>query len=105
MATNNFQSTNKLGQGGFGPVYKGLFPGGQEIAVKRLSRVSEQGQQEFINEVELMSKLRHRNLVKLLGCCTEGEEKMLVYEYLPNMSLDYFMFGKRSKSLCLLFLL
>ncbi|OMO52216.1 hypothetical protein COLO4_37355 [Corchorus olitorius] len=94
MATNNFNPTNKLGEGGFGPVYKGQFPDGQEIAVKRLSRASQQGLEEFMNEVELISKLRHRNLVKLLGCCTEGEEKMLVYEYLPNMSLDYFMFDE-----------
>ncbi|OMO64988.1 hypothetical protein COLO4_31645 [Corchorus olitorius] len=78
MATNNFDPTNKLGQGGFGPVYKGLFQDGQEIAVKRLSRASEQGLEEFVNEVELISKIRHRNLVKLLGCCTEGEEKIAV---------------------------
>ncbi|OMO76618.1 hypothetical protein CCACVL1_15527 [Corchorus capsularis] len=99
MATNKFDSTNKLGQGGFGPVYKGLFPDGQEIAVKRLSRASEQGLEEFMNEVELISKIRHRNLVKLLGCCTEGEEKMLVYEYLPNKSLDYLMFDPQKQPL------
>ncbi|OMO52213.1 hypothetical protein COLO4_37352 [Corchorus olitorius] len=98
MATNNFDPTNKLGEGGFGPVYRGQFPDGQEIAVKRLSRASQQGLEEFMNEVELISKLRHRNLVKLLGCCTEGEEKMLVYEYLPNMSLDYFMFDPQRQA-------
>ncbi|GLT83428.1 hypothetical protein SLE2022_017180 [Rubroshorea leprosula] len=100
-ATNNFASNNKLGQGGFGPVYKGtLLEEGQAIAVKRLSRSSGQGLQEFKNEVILIAKLQHRNLVKLLGCCIEGDEKMLIYEYMPNKSLDYFIFDKeRSKLL------
>ncbi|GLT64507.1 hypothetical protein SLA2020_369950 [Shorea laevis] len=100
-ATNNFSSKNKLGQGGFGPVYKGtLFEKKQDIAVKRLSRSSGQGLQEFKNEVMLIAKLQHRNLVKLLGCCIEGDEKMLIYEYMTNKSLDYFIFDKeRSKLL------
>lgn len=92
-ATNNFSKENKLGEGGFGPVYRGVLDGGAEIAVKRLSARSRQGAAEFRNEVELIAKLQHRNLVRLLGCCVEKDEKMLVYEYLPNRSLDAFLFG------------
>ncbi|KDO40381.1 hypothetical protein CISIN_1g0034891mg, partial [Citrus sinensis] len=92
-ATNNFQLANKLGQGGFGPVYKGKLQDGQEIAVKRLSKASGQGQEEFMNEVMVISNLQHRNLVRLLGCCVEREENMLIYEYMPNKSLDSFLFG------------
>ncbi|KAG5234852.1 G-type lectin S-receptor serine/threonine-protein kinase [Salix suchowensis] len=92
-ATNNFHISNKLGQGGFGGVYRGTLPDGKEIAVKRLSRTSGQGLQELKNEVVVISKLQHRNLVRLLGCCVEGEEMMLVYEYMPNKSLDAFLFG------------
>ncbi|ESQ52204.1 hypothetical protein EUTSA_v10017759mg, partial [Eutrema salsugineum] len=91
-ATDNFSLSNKLGQGGFGPVYKGKLQEGQEIAVKRLSRASGQGLEELVNEVVVISKLQHRNLVKLLGCCIEGEERMLVYEFMPNKSLDYYLF-------------
>ncbi|XP_010271902.1 PREDICTED: G-type lectin S-receptor-like serine/threonine-protein kinase SD1-1 [Nelumbo nucifera] len=99
-ATNNFSSANKIGEGGFGPVYKGELVEGQEIAVKRLSKNSGQGLIEFKNEVILIVKLQHRNLVRLLGCCIQGEEKMLIYEFMPNKSLDYFIFDdKRSKSL------
>ncbi|XP_058073094.1 G-type lectin S-receptor-like serine/threonine-protein kinase At4g03230 isoform X2 [Magnolia sinica] len=99
-ATDNFSDSNKLGQGGFGSVYKGELPGGQEIAVKRLSSGSGQGLEEFKNEVILIAKLQHRNLVRLLGYCVEGDEKMLLYEYLPNKSLDFFIFDeKRSKLL------
>ncbi|KAJ6978901.1 G-type lectin S-receptor-like serine/threonine-protein kinase [Populus alba x Populus x berolinensis] len=79
-ATNNFDISKKLGQGGFGAVYWGKLPDGLEIAVKRLSRTSGQGREEFMNEVAVISKLQHRNLVRLLGCCVEGEEMMLVYE-------------------------
>ncbi|XP_031125170.1 G-type lectin S-receptor-like serine/threonine-protein kinase At4g27290 [Ipomoea triloba] len=91
-ATNNFSENNKLGQGGFGAVYKGVLEDKQEIAVKRLSKTSTQGVQEFKNEVICIAKLQHRNLVKLLGCCIQGEEKLLVYEYMPNKSLDTFIF-------------
>ncbi|GJX81546.1 G-type lectin S-receptor-like serine/threonine-protein kinase CES101 [Tanacetum coccineum] len=93
-ATNNFSSSNKLGEGGFGEVYKGKLVDGQEVAVKRLSRSSAQGVKEFRNETELIAKLQHINLVRLVGCCVEKEEKILVYEYMPNHSLDFFLFGK-----------
>ncbi|RDX98728.1 G-type lectin S-receptor-like serine/threonine-protein kinase, partial [Mucuna pruriens] len=87
-ATNNFHSANVLGKGGFGSVYKGHMKDGQETAVKRLSKTSGQGLEECMNEVLVISKLQHRNLVRLLGCCIEKEENMLVYEYMPNKSLD-----------------
>ncbi|KAJ7948531.1 receptor kinase 2 [Quillaja saponaria] len=93
-ATDNFSISNKLGEGGFGPVYKGTLDNGQEIAVKRLSRSSGQGLNEFKNEVILIVKLHHRNLVKLLGCCIQDEEKLLIYEYMPNKSLDLFIFDQ-----------
>ncbi|XP_035547649.1 G-type lectin S-receptor-like serine/threonine-protein kinase CES101 [Juglans regia] len=98
-ATDNFSSENKLGQGGFGPVYKGKLPEGQEIAVKRLSRSSEQGLVEFKNELILIAKLQHVNLVRLLGCCVTGDEKILIYEYMPNKSLDFFLFDPKKREL------
>uniref|UniRef100_A0A6N2KLI9 non-specific serine/threonine protein kinase n=1 Tax=Salix viminalis TaxID=40686 RepID=A0A6N2KLI9_SALVM len=93
-ATDYFSEENKLGRGGFGPVYKGKFPGGQEIAIKRLSSVSGQGLEEFKNEVILIARLQHRNLVRLVGYCIEGVEKILLYEYMPNKSLDSFIFDR-----------
>uniref|UniRef100_A0A0R0H7N3 non-specific serine/threonine protein kinase n=1 Tax=Glycine max TaxID=3847 RepID=A0A0R0H7N3_SOYBN len=98
-ATDNFSDSNKLGRGGYGPVYKGTFPGGQDIAVKRLSSVSTQGLEEFKNEVILIAKLQHRNLVRLRGYCIEGDEKILLYEYMPNKSLDSFIFDPTRTSL------
>ncbi|KAF8009580.1 hypothetical protein BT93_J0555 [Corymbia citriodora subsp. variegata] len=92
VATNHFSQTNKLGAGGFGSVYKGSLSTGQEVAVKRLSKYSGQGPDEFMNEALLIARLQHRNLVGLVGCCIEGEERMLIYEYMPNKSLDYFVF-------------
>ncbi|XP_050248116.1 G-type lectin S-receptor-like serine/threonine-protein kinase At4g03230 isoform X6 [Quercus robur] len=95
VATNNFSDENKLGQGGYGPVYKGKLPSGQEIAVKRLSSVSGQGLQEFKNKVVLIAKLQHRNLVRLYGYCIKGNEKILIYEYMANKSLDFFIFDQK----------
>ncbi|XP_024028005.1 G-type lectin S-receptor-like serine/threonine-protein kinase At4g27290 isoform X2 [Morus notabilis] len=99
VATENFSPYNKLGEGGFGPVYRGKLEDGQEIAVKRLSINSAQGVYELKNEVKLIAKLQHRNLVKLLGCCIQGEEKLLVYEYMPNKSLDFFIFDQKQGKL------
>nr|CAB3458269.1 unnamed protein product [Digitaria exilis] len=98
-ATSNFSDSNKLGEGGFGPVYMGILPGGEEVAVKRLCRNSGQGLEEFKNEVILIAKLQHRNLVRLLGCCLQREEKILVYEYMPNKSLDAFLFNPEKQGL------
>nr|GEV05757.1 G-type lectin S-receptor-like serine/threonine-protein kinase At4g27290 [Tanacetum cinerariifolium] len=98
-ATANFSLDKKLGEGGFGPVYKGMLEDGQEIAVKRLSKTSSQGPDEFMNEVICISKLQHRNLVKLLGCSIKGDEKLLIYEYMPNRSLDEFIFDKRQRTI------
>nr|GEW28865.1 receptor-like serine/threonine-protein kinase SD1-8 [Tanacetum cinerariifolium] len=94
MVTKNFSNANKLGQGGFGSVYKGTFMEGEVVAIKRLSRTSGQGIEELKNEVRLIAKLQHRNLVRLLGCCIEVEEKLLVYEYMENKSLNTFLFDK-----------
>ncbi|XP_058774139.1 cysteine-rich receptor-like protein kinase 10, partial [Vicia villosa] len=91
-ATKKFSSENKIGRGGFGEVYKGILIDGRQIAVKKLSLSSGQGGVEFINEVLLIAKLQHRNLVTLIGFCLEDQEKMLIYEYVPNKSLDYFLF-------------
>ncbi|KAL8121664.1 G-type lectin S-receptor-like serine/threonine-protein kinase At4g27290 [Apium graveolens] len=98
-ATDNFSQDKKLGEGGFGPVYKGMLNDGKEIAVKRLSKNSGQGLDEFINEVSCIAKLQHRNLVTLLGCCTERGERILIYEYMANKSLDSFIFDQSRNSM------
>ncbi|XP_057246962.1 cysteine-rich receptor-like protein kinase 44 isoform X2 [Beta vulgaris subsp. vulgaris] len=90
-ATNDFSADKKLGEGGFGEVYKGKLENGPDIAIKRLSINSKQGIGEFKTEVVLVAKLQHRNLVKLLGFCLSRKEKILVYEFLPNSSLDRFL--------------
>ncbi|XP_019089409.1 PREDICTED: cysteine-rich receptor-like protein kinase 40 [Camelina sativa] len=99
IATDDFSSENTLGQGGFGTVYKGTFPNGKEVAVKRLTKGSGQGDIEFKNEVSLLTRLQHRNLVKLLVFCNEGGEEILVYEFVPNASLDNFIFDEEKRSL------
>ncbi|XP_028798662.1 cysteine-rich receptor-like protein kinase 10 isoform X2 [Neltuma alba] len=96
-STHQFSEASKLGEGGFGPVYKGTLPDGREIAVKRLSQSSGQGSEEFKNEVIFIAKLQHRNLVRLLAYCIEENEKLLIYEYLPNSSLDFQLFDEENR--------
>ncbi|KAH0895282.1 hypothetical protein HID58_057711 [Brassica napus] len=93
-ATQDFNPSNKLGEGGFGPVYKGNLNDGREVAVKQLSVGSRQGKGHFVAEIVAISTVMHRNLVKLYGCCYEGDHRLLVYEYLPNGSLDQALFGR-----------
>ncbi|RHN74858.1 putative transferase, protein kinase RLK-Pelle-DLSV family [Medicago truncatula] len=93
-ATNNFDIAYKIGEGGFGPVYKGVLSDGTIVAVKQLSSKSKQGNREFINEIGLISALQHPCLVKLYGCCMEGDQLLLIYEYMENNSLDCALFGK-----------
>ncbi|KAK2632456.1 hypothetical protein EUGRSUZ_L01530 [Eucalyptus grandis] len=98
-ATENFSNLNKLGEGGFGPVDKGKLLNGKHLAVKRLSKKSAQGMLELRNETMLIAKLQHKNLVRLLGCCLEQDEKILIYEYMPNKSLDSFLFDQAKRHL------
>ncbi|RWR96270.1 putative ATP binding protein [Cinnamomum micranthum f. kanehirae] len=98
-ATNNFDAANKIGEGGFGPVYKGLLYAGTIIAVKQLSSKSKQGNREFVNEIGMISALQHPNLVKLYGCCVEGNQLLLVYEYMENNSLARALFGPEEEQL------
>ncbi|CAA2964542.1 probable LRR receptor-like serine threonine-kinase At1g56140 [Olea europaea subsp. europaea] len=92
-ATNDFNPANKLGEGGFGPVYRGTLEDGRVVAVKQLSIASHQGKSQFVAEIATISAVQHRNLVKLYGCCIEGDKRLLVYEYLENKSLDQVLFG------------
>ncbi|TXG71254.1 hypothetical protein EZV62_006189 [Acer yangbiense] len=95
-ATKDFSPANKLGEGGFGAVYKGKLSDERAIAVKQLSIASHQGKSQFVAEIVAISAVQHRNLVKLYGCCIEGSERLLVYEYLENKSLDQVLFGETS---------
>ncbi|CAM0884960.1 unnamed protein product [Alopecurus aequalis] len=92
VATDDFEESKMLGKGGFGMVYKGVLPDGQEIAVKRLGQTSRQGIGELKSELVLVAKLHHKNLVRLVGVCLEEHERILVYEYMPNRSLDTILF-------------
>ncbi|KAM0861899.1 hypothetical protein ACQ4PT_045593 [Festuca glaucescens] len=98
-ATVDFAESNKLGEGGFGAVYKGVLPNGDEIAVKRLSQNSTQGVEELKNELALVAKLKHKNLVRLVGVCLEQQERLLVYEFVPNRSLDLILFDAEQREL------
>ncbi|GLJ42756.1 hypothetical protein SUGI_0886510 [Cryptomeria japonica] len=93
IATKDFDIENKIGEGGFGAVYKGVLQDGNLVAVKKLTSTSGQGKREFLNEVATISAVQHRNLVKLYGCCSEEEERLLVFEYMPNNSLGQALFG------------
>ncbi|KAH0453805.1 hypothetical protein IEQ34_018129 [Dendrobium chrysotoxum] len=93
-ATQDFNQSNFLGEGGFGPVYKGKLYDGRMVAVKQLSVASHQGKRQFVTEIATISAVQHRNLVKLYGCCIEGDKRLLVYEYLEKKSLDQAIFGK-----------
>lgn len=92
-ATNGFSHANLLGQGGFGYVYKGVLPNGKEIAVKQLKSGSGQGEREFQAEVEIISRVHHRHLVSLVGYCSAGSQRLLVYEFVPNNTLEYHLYG------------
>ncbi|CAL5405968.1 unnamed protein product [Camellia sinensis] len=98
-ATSNFDHANKIGEGGFGPVYKGVLSDGAVIAVKQLSAKSKQGNREFVNEIGMISALQHPNLVRLYGCCIEGNQLLLIYEYMENNSLARALFGREEHCL------
>ncbi|RWW22799.1 hypothetical protein GW17_00012983 [Ensete ventricosum] len=97
-ATRNFNPKQKLGEGGFGPVFKGRLADGREVAVKRLGRGSRQGAREFENEAMLLSRVQHKNVVNLYGYCVHADDKLLVYEYVPNESLDKLLFSSKHHS-------
>jgi len=94
VATSCFSESNLLGEGGFGYVYKGVLPCGKQIAVKQLKSGSQQGEREFRAEVETISRVHHKHLVELVGYCVAGAERMLVYEFVPNNTLEFHLHGK-----------
>lgn len=93
MATNNFSNANLLGQGGFGYVHKGVLPNGKVVAIKQLKAGSGQGEREFQAEVEIISRVHHRHLVSLVGYCISGAQRLLVYEFVPNKTLEFHLHG------------
>ncbi|KAI7753919.1 hypothetical protein M8C21_033118 [Ambrosia artemisiifolia] len=99
-ASKNFHECNLLGKGGFGPVYRGKLQDGRLVAIKKLSfEKSHQGEAEFLAEVRMITSIQHKNLVRLLGCCCEGPQRVLVYEYMKNRSLDRIIYGKSNQYL------
>lgn len=94
MATDGFSDANLLGQGGFGYVHRGVLPNGKEVAVKQLKAGSGQGEREFQAEVEIISRVHHKHLVSLVGYCMSGAQRMLVYEFVPNNTLEFHLHGK-----------
>ena len=99
-ATGGFSDANLLGQGGFGQVYRGTV-GGQEVAIKKLRAGSGQGDREFRAEVEIISRVHHKNLVSLVGYCLYGEQRLLVYEYVPNKTLEFQLHGTDALAKCI----
>lgn len=93
MATDGFSDANLLGQGGFGYVHRGVLPNGKEVAVKQMKAGSGQGEREFQAEVEIISRVHHKHLVSLVGYCMTGTQRMLVYEFVPNNTLEFHLHG------------
>jgi serine/threonine protein kinase len=96
-ATGRFSDANLLGQGGFGHVYRGTV-GGREVAIKKLQAGGGQGDREFRAEVEIISRVHHKNLVSLVGYCLYGEQRLLVYEYVPNKTLEFHLHGMHART-------
>ena len=94
VATGNFSAANLLGQGGFGYVHKGVLPGGMVVAVKQLKSDSGQGEREFQAEVDIISRVHHRHLVSLVGHCIAGARRVLVYQFVPNKTLEFHLHGQ-----------
>lgn len=104
MATDGFSDANLLGQGGFGYVHRGVLPNGKEVAVKQLKAGSGQGEREFQAEVEIISRVHHKHLVSLVGYCITGSQRLLVYEFVPNNTLEFHLHGKLASSALEIFL-